>query len=83
MVGLICLGVFDVGYCAEENVSELVPVVSFGECDMTDLTEQEVPRAESLEDTVARFLPYWHATIATAVQSGQRVLIAAQAARRT
>jgi 2,3-bisphosphoglycerate-dependent phosphoglycerate mutase len=30
-----------------------------------------------LKDTVARFLPHWHSTIAPAVQSGQRVVIAA------
>jgi 2,3-bisphosphoglycerate-dependent phosphoglycerate mutase len=41
------------------------------------LTPEELPRGESLKDTVARFLPYWHATIAPAVQAGQRVLIAA------
>ncbi len=35
------------------------------------------PRTECLKDTVARFLPYWHETIAPAVQSGQRVVIAA------
>ena len=37
----------------------------------------EIPLTESLKDTVARFLPYWHETIAPAVKSGQRVLIAA------
>jgi 2,3-bisphosphoglycerate-dependent phosphoglycerate mutase len=37
----------------------------------------EFPAAESLKDTVARFLPYWHETVAPAIQSGQRVLIAA------
>jgi 2,3-bisphosphoglycerate-dependent phosphoglycerate mutase len=42
-----------------------------------DLTDRELPRTESLKDTVARFLPYWHETIAPAVRSGQRVLIAA------
>jgi 2,3-bisphosphoglycerate-dependent phosphoglycerate mutase len=41
------------------------------------MTPEELPRGESLKDTVARFLPYWHATIAPAVQAGQRVLIAA------
>src|SRR4029450_1303833 len=35
------------------------------------------PAAESLKDTVARFLPYWHDTIAPAIRSGKRVLIAA------
>src|SRR6266511_2467888 len=35
----------------------------------------ELPLTESLKDTVARFLPYWHDTIVPAVQSGRRVLI--------
>ena len=42
-----------------------------------DLSDAELPRTESLKDTVARFLPYWHQTIAPAVRSGKRVLIAA------
>jgi 2,3-bisphosphoglycerate-dependent phosphoglycerate mutase len=42
-----------------------------------DLTEQELPLTECLKDTVARFLPYWHETIAPAINSGQRVIIAA------
>jgi 2,3-bisphosphoglycerate-dependent phosphoglycerate mutase len=37
----------------------------------------EAPRTESLKDTVARFLPYWHATIAPAIRAGRRVLITA------
>jgi len=37
----------------------------------------ELPLTESLKDTVARFLPYWHETIAPSIQSGKRVLIAA------
>jgi 2,3-bisphosphoglycerate-dependent phosphoglycerate mutase len=41
------------------------------------LAPEEIPLCESLEDTVKRFLPYWHETIAPAVRSGQRVLIAA------
>jgi len=41
------------------------------------LTPGEFPAAESLKDTVARFLPYWHETIAPAVKGGTRVLIAA------
>ena len=32
---------------------------------------------ESLKDTVGRFLPYWHASIAPRILAGQRVLIAA------
>ena len=35
------------------------------------------PLTESLKETVARFLPYWHETIAPALRAGQRVLVAA------
>src|SRR5213082_1890643 len=41
------------------------------------LAKSELPATESLKDTVERFLPYWHGTIAPAMRSGQRVLIAA------
>jgi 2,3-bisphosphoglycerate-dependent phosphoglycerate mutase len=41
------------------------------------LSKEELPLTECLKDTVARFLPYWHETIAPAVKSGQKVLIAA------
>ena len=37
----------------------------------------ELPLTESLEDTVARFLPYWTETIVPVIRSGKRVLIAA------
>jgi 2,3-bisphosphoglycerate-dependent phosphoglycerate mutase len=42
-----------------------------------DIEPGAFPRTECLKDTVARFLPYWHATIAPAVRSGRRVIIAA------
>jgi 2,3-bisphosphoglycerate-dependent phosphoglycerate mutase len=41
------------------------------------LTEAELPLTECLKDTVARFLPLWHETIAPEIRSGKRVLIAA------
>jgi len=41
------------------------------------LTPAEVPASESLKDTVARFLPYWHETIAPTIKTGTRVVIAA------
>ena len=41
------------------------------------LTQAELPLTECLKDTVARFLPIWHETIAPAVKRGERVLIAA------
>jgi 2,3-bisphosphoglycerate-dependent phosphoglycerate mutase len=42
-----------------------------------DLRRGELPLTESLKDTVARFLPYWHEAIAPQIAAGQRVLIAA------
>jgi 2,3-bisphosphoglycerate-dependent phosphoglycerate mutase len=41
------------------------------------LSPQELPLTECLKDTVARFLPYWHETIAPVVRAGERVIIAA------
>ncbi|MDD5427946.1 MAG: 2,3-diphosphoglycerate-dependent phosphoglycerate mutase [Candidatus Omnitrophica bacterium] len=41
------------------------------------LTAKELPLTECLKDTVARFLPYWHDTIAPEVKKGSRVIIAA------
>lgn len=42
-----------------------------------DLDEKDLPLTECLKDTVARFLPYWHQTIAPTIQTGKKVLIAA------
>ena len=42
-----------------------------------DLDPKEVPLTECLKDTVARFLPMWHDTIAPTIKSGKRVIIAA------
>ena len=41
------------------------------------LAASDLPRAECLKDTVERFLPYWHASIAPAIRGGQRVVVAA------
>ena len=41
------------------------------------LAPNERPLSESLKDTVARFLPYWHGTLAPALKSGKCVLVAA------
>jgi 2,3-bisphosphoglycerate-dependent phosphoglycerate mutase len=41
------------------------------------LTPQELPLTESLKDTVARFMPYWHDAIAPDIRAGKKVLIAA------
>jgi 2,3-bisphosphoglycerate-dependent phosphoglycerate mutase len=42
-----------------------------------DLKPSEMPLTESLKDTVARFVPYWHDAIAPDIKAGKRVLIAA------
>ena len=42
-----------------------------------DLSGSETPVTECLKDTVGRFLPYWHESIAPAVSASRRVIIAA------
>jgi 2,3-bisphosphoglycerate-dependent phosphoglycerate mutase len=41
------------------------------------LAENEIPRAECLKDTLARFIPYWEQTIAPEIKQGKRLIIAA------
>jgi 2,3-bisphosphoglycerate-dependent phosphoglycerate mutase len=41
------------------------------------LSKDEIPMTECLKDTVARVIPFWQSTIAPAVQSGQRLIVAA------
>ena len=41
------------------------------------LSPADVPLTESLKDTVARFLPFWHDAIAPSIRAGQKVVIAA------
>ncbi|MDY1590713.1 MAG: 2,3-diphosphoglycerate-dependent phosphoglycerate mutase [Methanofastidiosum sp.] len=42
-----------------------------------DLAAEQLPQSECLKDTVERFLPYWHGTIAPTIKSGKKVLITA------
>ena len=41
------------------------------------LKASELPVTESLKDTIARVMPYWHEMIAPTIRSGQHVVIAA------
>jgi 2,3-bisphosphoglycerate-dependent phosphoglycerate mutase len=41
------------------------------------LADSDIPRCESLKDTVVRFLPFWHEAIAPSLREGKRVLVAA------
>jgi 2,3-bisphosphoglycerate-dependent phosphoglycerate mutase len=43
----------------------------------SDLTAAELPLTECLKDTVARFLPLWHDSIAPNIKAGRRILIGA------
>ena len=42
-----------------------------------NLTKEELPLTESLKETVARVIPYWHTEIAPVIKSGKKVVIAA------
>jgi 2,3-bisphosphoglycerate-dependent phosphoglycerate mutase len=53
------------------------PRLETGNPRYADLPAARFPRTECLKDTVDRFLPYWHETIAPAVKSGKKVVIAA------
>jgi 2,3-bisphosphoglycerate-dependent phosphoglycerate mutase len=53
------------------------PRLETGNPRYADLPAASFPRTECLKDTVDRFLPYWHETIAPAVKSGRKVVIAA------
>ena len=41
------------------------------------MNEKDIPVCESLKDTVDRFLPYWHETLAPTIRTGKRVLVSA------
>ncbi|MCM2289995.1 MAG: 2,3-diphosphoglycerate-dependent phosphoglycerate mutase [Sulfuritalea sp.] len=53
------------------------PRLETGNPRYANLPPAQFPRTECLKDTVERFLPYWHETIAPAVKSGKKVVIAA------
>jgi 2,3-bisphosphoglycerate-dependent phosphoglycerate mutase len=53
------------------------PRLETGDPRYADLGPGEFPRTECLKDTVARFLPYWHETIAPQIKAGKQVVIAA------
>ncbi|MFA5388143.1 MAG: 2,3-diphosphoglycerate-dependent phosphoglycerate mutase [Candidatus Omnitrophota bacterium] len=42
-----------------------------------DIPEKDIPLTESLKETVARVVPYWKETIAPALRSGKKIIIAA------
>lgn len=42
-----------------------------------DLEAKDIPATECLKDTVDRFLPYWHGTLAPTIKSGKKIIIVA------
>ncbi len=42
-----------------------------------DMDEKDIPLTECLKDTVDRFLPFWHDTIAPTIKTGKKVIIVA------
>ncbi|MFA4915500.1 MAG: 2,3-diphosphoglycerate-dependent phosphoglycerate mutase [Syntrophales bacterium] len=53
------------------------PMYSGNDPRYRNLAAKDIPLTECLKDTVARFLPYWHDSIAPTIKSGKRVIIAA------
>ena len=42
-----------------------------------DIPAGQLPGGESLKDTLHRLLPYWHSTLAPALNAGQKILVVA------
>jgi 2,3-bisphosphoglycerate-dependent phosphoglycerate mutase len=53
------------------------PRLAFDDPRYAGLDRKTFPRTECLKDTVERFLPYWHETIAPDIRAGKSVIIAA------
>ena len=53
------------------------PRLEIGNPRYSDILRNDFPHTECLKDTVERFLPYWHETIAPMVKSGKQVIIVA------
>ncbi len=41
------------------------------------IPDNEIPKGESLKDTIARVLPYWHSDISKSIKEGKDVIVAA------
>ncbi len=58
-------------------LAENDPRTSYADPRYASLRREQIPLTECLKDTVERVLPAWHDSIAPAIKSGKRVLIAA------
>ena len=65
---------FDVAPPAIDKTSEYYPKADRR---YADLADSDIPLGESLKDTIARVLPYWHSDISKSLQAGKNVIVAA------
>lgn len=65
---------FDVAPPLVDETSEYYPKK---EKRYADLEEKDIPKGESLKDTIARVLPYWDSDISKSIKEGKDVIVAA------
>ena len=65
---------FDISPPALDETSEYYPGA---DPRYKNLTPEQLPLTECLRDTIDRFMPYWHSTVAPSIRSGKRVIVAA------
>lgn len=65
---------FDVNPPAIDENSEYYPK---SDRRYADVPDAEIPMGESLKDTIARVLPYWHSDISKSLEAGKNVIVAA------
>ena len=65
---------FDIAPPSIDETSEYYPK---SDRRYADLADKDIPLGESLKDTIARVLPYWHSDISKSLQEGKNVIVAA------
>ena len=65
---------FDIAPPSIDETSEYYPK---SDRRYADLDDKDIPLGESLKDTIARVLPYWHSNISKSLEEGKNVIVAA------
>ena len=65
---------FDINPPAIDENSEYYPK---SDRRYADVPDAEIPMGESVKDTIARVLPYWHSDISKSLEAGKNVIVAA------
>ena len=65
---------FDINPPAIDENSEYYPK---SDRRYADVPDAEIPMGESVKDTIARVLPYWHSDISESLEAGKNVIVAA------